>query len=164
MAADPKKVEVMMQWPAPKDITALRGFLGLTGYYRRFVKDYGKIAKLLTQLLKNSFTWQQEAQDAFASLKKAMAELPILTIPDFSKPFIIETDASNKGLGAVLLQEDRPVTFLSQALSDRAQKKSVYERELMAIVMVVQKWRHYLMGRHFIIHTDQRSRRFLTDQ
>lgn len=93
-----------------------------------------------------------------------MAELPILIVPDFSKVFTIEIDASNKGLGAVLLQEGRLVAFLSQTLSDKAQSKSVYERELMAIVMAVQKWRHYLLGRHFIILTDQKSPKFLTDQ
>ena len=81
-----------------------------------------------------------------------MTLLSVLTIPDFSKPFVVETDASNKGLDAVLLQEERPMGFFSQGLSDKAQNKSVYDWELMAVVMAVQKWRHYLMGRHFVIH------------
>lgn len=93
-----------------------------------------------------------------------MTSLPVLAVPDFQKPFIVETDASGKGIGAVLMQGGRSVAYMSQTLSDRAQNKSVYERELMAIVFAIQKWRHYLLGRHFTIHTDQKSMRFLVDQ
>lgn len=119
-AADLRKIDAMLDWPIPKDVKALRRFLGLTGYYRRFVKDYGKIARPLTQLLKkDKFQWNDEAQVALENLKQFVAELPILTVPDFSKTFIIETDASNKGLGAVLMQEGKPMAFLSQTLSDR---------------------------------------------
>ena len=125
VAVDPRKIDAMLDYPIPKDVKALRGFLGLMGYYRRFVKDYGKIARPLTQLLKKEkFQWNEEAQAALENLKQLVAELPILTVPDFFKTFTIETDASNKGLGAVLMQEGRPVAFLSQTLSDRAQTKS----------------------------------------
>ena len=119
--ADEDKIRSMVNWPRPKDITGLRGFLGLTGYYRRFVKSYGEIAAPLTKLLqKNAFHWNEEATIAFDQLKLAMTTLPVLALPDWSQPFTIETDASGVGLGAVLSQNGHPIAFFSQKLSPRA--------------------------------------------
>nr|KYP44317.1 hypothetical protein KK1_034178 [Cajanus cajan] len=118
----------MVNWPTQKEVKGLRGFLGITSYYRRFVKGYGLIARSLAELLKkDGFKWTEEAESSFNQLKQAMTSLPILVVLNFSKPFIVETDASSKGVGAVLLQEGKPVSFFSLKLSPRAQQNSAYE-------------------------------------
>ena len=101
---DSKKISAMVQWPIPDSVKALRGFLGLTRYYRKFIKGYGAIAKPLTDLLrKDSFHWNDKALEAFTKLKEAVTQPPVLALPNFSRPFIIECDALGKGLGAVLM-------------------------------------------------------------
>lgn len=165
MAADSEKIEVMIKWPAPRSVIELRGFLGLTGYYPRFVKNYGQTVRPQTDLLKkNSFTWSEAASGAFEALKKAVSSIPVLALPDFKQEFTVETDASRAGIGAVLSQNRRPVAFLSQSFSAQGRIKSVYERELLAIVKAVTKLKHYLTSREFVIKTDQRSLRHLLDQ
>lgn len=139
----------------------LRGFLGLTGYYRKFIKNYRLISKPLTdQLRNNAFQWNKEADTAFETLKEAMCSAPVLAMPDFSKPFVLETDASDKGLGAVLMQGRRPLAYLSKSLGTRNQGLSTYKNEVLALLTAVQKWRHYLQGMPFIIKTDHMSLKY----
>jgi len=100
---DPQKISVIMQWPTPKSLKALSGFLSLTGYYRRFIHNYGRMAKPLTQLLKKgNFVWTEESTNAMQQLKNVVTNALVLMMPDFSQPFCIECDASSTGLGAVL--------------------------------------------------------------
>ena len=138
---DPRKVEAMLNWPKPTTIRALGGFLGFTGYYRRFLRDYGVISKPLTNLLKKgNFHWGQEAKVAFEKLKVAMSKVPMLGLPDFNKLFVLETDACGVGVGAVLMQDGKPLAFLSQALSPRHLGLSIYEKEILVVLMVMEKW------------------------
>lgn len=116
------------------------------------------------RLKKKNFYWDEAAEQAFQELKGKMMSLPVLRLPDFTKAFVVESDASGYGLGMVLMQENRPIAFFSQALNQKGGEKSVYERELMAIVFTVQKWRHYLLGHRFIVRTDQKSLKFLLEQ
>ena len=161
---DMDKVEGTMTWPVPTNLKALRGFLGLTGYYQKFIRNYAQIAKPLTeQLRKDAYGWNEAAFSAFIALKQAMTQAPVLSLLDFSKLFFIETDASNCGLGAVLLQEQHLVAFFSKTLGRRASLKPLYEKELMAIVFAILKWGHYLLGRHFVFRTDQSSLKFLLE-
>ncbi|KAL0331636.1 UNVERIFIED_CONTAM: Transposon Ty3-G Gag-Pol polyprotein [Sesamum angustifolium] len=145
VATDPSKVECMKSWPLPKDVKGLRGFLGLTGYYRKFLKDYGTISRPLTELLKkDGFLWMDSAPAAFERLKAAMVSAPVLALPDFAKPFVVETDACDKGIGAVLMQDHRPIAYLSKALGPKTQGLSVYEKEFLAILLA--KWISKLLG------------------
>ncbi|CAJ2672993.1 unnamed protein product [Trifolium pratense] len=148
VSVDPEKIKCMLEWPEPKNVKGVRGFLGLTGYYRKFIRNYGKLAKPLTELTKkDSFVWGSEATIAFNVLKQIMTSPPVLVLPNFEIPFEVECDASGRGIGAVLMQQRKPIAFFSKALSEGNLAKSIYEKELMALVLCIQHWRHYLLAR-----------------
>lgn len=165
VAADPAKTQAMTDWHIPRNLKRLRGFLGVTGYYRRFIQGYGRIARPLTLLLKkNNFHWNTEAEKAFNQLKQAMMQAPVLALPNFSQQFIIETDASGGGIGAVLMKQGQPIAFMSKVLTTQHQALSVCEKELLALVIAIQKWRPYLIGRKFVVRTDHQSLKHLLEQ
>jgi len=165
VAMDPAKVQAIVDWPAPRSVRAVRGFLGLAGYYLKFVHNYGTVAAPLTALLKrDGFVWHDEAAAAFAALKAAVTSAPVLAMPDFAKAFIVECDASSHGFGAVLVQEGHPVAFFSRPIAPRHRSLAAYERELIGLVQAVRHWRPYLWGRQFVVKTDHFSLKYLLDQ
>jgi hypothetical protein len=147
---DPNKIKAMREWPIPKTLKKLRGFLGLIRYYYKFVKNYGQIVSPLTTLLKNeAFSWTQEATKAFEKLKKAMCMTLVLATPNFIKTFIVECDALGHGIGVVLMQEGGPLAFESIVLKGKNLLKPIYEKEMLAILHAIKKLHPYLIGRHF---------------
>nr|KYP46337.1 Retrovirus-related Pol polyprotein from transposon 297 family [Cajanus cajan] len=140
------------------NMRGVSGFLGLTGYYRKFIRDYGKVARSLTDLTKkDGFGWNEQAQRAFEELKKKVTTVPILVLPNFEKEFELECDASGMGIGAILMQERIPVAYFSKALEEKNLAKSAYEKELMAVALAIQHWRPYLLGRKFKVYSDQKN-------
>ena len=165
VAMDTAKVQAIQDWPVPRSARAVRGFLGLAGYYRKFIHNYGIIAAPLTVLLKKEgFAWDDKAASAFTALKDAVTTAPVLAMPDFAKPFVVECDASSHGFGAVLIQEGHPVAFFSRPVAPRHRALAAYERELIGLVQAVRHWRPYLWGRRFSVKTDHYSLKYLLDQ
>lgn len=166
VSTDPKNIAAVVRWAVPQNVKEVRGFLGLAGYYRKFVRHFGVISRPLTDLLKKHvvFVWTSEHQAAFDALKAALTSAPVLALPDFTQTFEIETDASDRGVGAILMQGGHPLAFLSKSLGPRNRGLSTYEKECLAILLAVDHWRSYLQFGEFIIHTDQRSLIHLGDQ
>lgn len=166
VATYPQKIEAIAQWPTLTNTRQLRGFLGLSGYYRKFIRHYGLMSKPLIDLLKkdNLFHWTADLQSCFENLKQALISALVLVLPNFTKSFTVETDASSLGIGAVLSQEGHPIAYLSKALGTRAQGLSTYEKECLALIMAVTKWKSYLQHKEFVIAADHKSLTHLGEQ
>ncbi|GBG86099.1 hypothetical protein CBR_g41001 [Chara braunii] len=167
---DDAKVASIRDWPRPQSVTEMRSFLGMTGYYRTFVKNYSIMAAPLTDLtrLDTPWEWTGECEAAFRHLKHALTHYEVLKLPDPDKPFIVTTDASQYGIGAVLAQQEgpklRPVEYMSKKMSSQKLAKSTYEKELYAVYKALTYWRHYLLGRFFILGTDHQTLRTMRTQ
>jgi hypothetical protein len=145
VAIDRKKVADVQNWPRPTSVKEVRGFLGFAGYYKKFVKHFGLISKTLTCLLKKGEVFQCTSlhEEAFRALKLALTTTPVLALPYFHKTFVIETDASEKGIGAVLQQEGHPIAYVTRAPGPRNQGLSTYEKEFLTILLAIKQWRSY---------------------
>ncbi|GFX00478.1 retrovirus-related Pol polyprotein from transposon 412 [Trichonephila clavipes] len=160
---DPEKVSAVKNWKRPENLRELRSFLGLCTYYRKFVKGFSNIARPLHKLTesKQKFQWTKECEDSFLQLKEALTSSPILIYPQPDKPFILDTDASNESVGAVLSQEidgqERVVAYWSKCLSKPERNYCVTRKELLAIVKAIEHFHHYLYGQKFLLRTDHAS-------
>jgi hypothetical protein len=156
IVVDPDKVQEVMNWKPPTTVRQIRSFLGLAGYYRRFILDFSRIAKPMTDLLKKGakFVWGQKCEDAFHTLRQHLTIAPVLAQPDSGKPFDVYCDASGTGLGCVLMQDNRVIAYASRALRPHEQNYLTHDLELAAVVHALKMWRNYLMGTHCNIFTD----------
>lgn len=169
LRTDPEKVAAILNFPRPRNYTELKRFIGLASWYRRFVENFSIIAAPLHDLTKGRknkrLVWTSEAESAFVKLKTLLTSTPVITCPDYSKPFFIQCDASNNGIGAVLCQKnedgEQPIAYLSRKLNDRERKYSTSERELLSMVYAIEKFRPYVDGVHFTVLTDHSALQWL---
>ena len=163
VSTDPEKVEAIQNWPVPRTVTEVRAFLGMTGYYRRFIAGYADIARPLHKLTgkKVDFTWDTDTHASFEKLKQRLVEAPILGYPEPDLPYIVDTDASNEASGGVISQiqngRERPIAYFSKTFSTEERNYCVTRRELLAVVRAVKQFRPYLYGRTFRLRTDHES-------
>jgi hypothetical protein len=166
ISVDPSKVQEVMDWKPPKSVHQIRSFLGLMEYYRRFIPDFSRIAKPMTELLKKGvkFVWSEACEKAFHTLRQHLTSAPVLVQSDNSKPFEVFCDASGTGLGCVLMQEGRVIAYASWALQPHELNYHTHDLELPAVVHALKIWRHYLMGNHCNIFTDHKSLKYIFTQ
>jgi len=168
LKVDPDKIKAILDWPVPTTVKEVQSFVGLCNYYRIFIKDFAKIARPLHKLTRKNvpFNWGSDQQSAFDKLKELFTSAPILRNPDSNKPFIVETDASNFAVGAILSQEFdgqlHPIAYISTSLTNSQLNYPIFDKELLAIKVALEQWRHYLEGaRHpFTIYTDHKNLTF----
>jgi hypothetical protein len=166
IAVDPDKVQEVMDWKPPTTVRQIRSFLGLAGYYRRFIPDFSRIAKPIKELLKKGakFEWDQKCEDAFHTLRQHLTTAPVLAQPDNNKSFDMYCDASGTGLGCVLMQDNRVIAYPSRALRPHEQNYPTHDLELAGVLHALEMWRHYLMGTHCNIYTYHKSLKYIFTQ
>ncbi|GJU59701.1 reverse transcriptase domain-containing protein [Tanacetum coccineum] len=163
---DPSKIEAVKNWEAPRTPSEVRSFLGLAGYYRRFIKNFSKIAKPLTILTQKNKTydWGEEQEEAFQILKDKLCNAPVLALPDGPEDFVVYCDASGLGLGCVLMQRGKVIAYASRQLKIHEKNYTTHDLELGAVVFALKIWRHYLYGTKSVIYTDHKSLQHIFNQ
>ncbi|XP_073224841.1 uncharacterized protein [Cicer arietinum] len=166
IAVDPTKVEAVVAWKQPQTVTEIRSFLGLAGYYRRFIEDFAKIAAPLTQLTRKNhiYAWTEECERSFQMMKEKLTTSPVLVFPQLEEPYEVYCNASLQGLGCVLMQNKQVVAYASGQLKMHEKHYPTHDMELAAIVFALKIWRHYLYGCNFDVYSDHKSLKYLFDQ
>ena len=166
ISVDPQKIEAIVNWKPPTNVTEIRSFLGLAGYYRKFVEGFSKIATPLTRLIRKEekFIWSDACQHSFDELNHRLTSAPVLTLPSGSEGFVVYCDASRQGLGCVLMQHERVIAYASRQLKKHEQNYPTHDLELAAVVFALRIWRHYLYGVPCRIFTDHKSLQYLFTQ
>ncbi|GJY33531.1 putative reverse transcriptase domain-containing protein [Tanacetum coccineum] len=163
---DPAKIESIKDWASPKTPTEIRQFLGLAGYYRRFIEGFSKIAKSMTKLTQKGikFDWGEKEENAFQLIKQKLCSAPILALPEGSEDFVVYCDASHKGLGAVLMQREKVIAYASRQLKVHEKNYTTHDLELGSVIFALKIWRHYLYGTRCTVFTDHKSLQHILDQ
>jgi hypothetical protein len=163
VSVDPSKVQDVLRWNALTSVGDIQSFLGLTGYYRRFIEGFSKISKPMTELLEkvNKFEWTPACEASFQEFKKRLTTAPILVIPDMEKLFSIYCDASGQGLGCVLMQDGHVVAYASRQQRKHEAHCPTHDLEFATVVHALKIWRHYLMGKRCELYTDHKSLKYI---
>nr|AAV31273.1 putative polyprotein [Oryza sativa Japonica Group]AAV31377.1 putative polyprotein [Oryza sativa Japonica Group] len=166
VAVDPSNVESVLSWKQPKTVSEIRSFLGLAGYYRRFIENFSKIARPMTRLLQKEvkYKWTEDCEQSFQELKKRLVTAPVLILPDSRKGFQVYCDASRLGLGCVMMQEGKVVAYASRQLRPHENNYPTHDLELAAVVHALKIWRHYLFGNRTEMYTDHKSLKYIFTQ
>jgi hypothetical protein len=163
ISIDPSKVNDILSWNTPQNVSDIRSFLSLAGYYRRFIEGFSKISKPMTELLAKgkTFEWMPRCEARFQELEKKLTIAPVLIMPDMEKPFSIYCDASSQGLGCVLMQDGHVVAYASRQLRKHEEKYLTHDLELASVVHAFKIWRHYIIGKRCEVYSDHKSLKYI---
>jgi hypothetical protein len=167
LVMDDHKVKAILDWEPPKSVPALKSFLGLASYYRKFIKNFAKVGAPLINLLKKfvvSYDWDEACNEAFETLKGILVKAPVLKLPDFDKDFEIHSDASDFAIGGVIVQDGRPMAFESKKLSETERRWPTHEKEMWAVIHCLKTWGHYIGSKDVVMWTDNVTLKYFAIQ